>query len=839
MYYEYIGPGNQPSSAKYRVGLNLYMVCTANQVQINKTVSISVYTGDNSDQFFQFISIPLQTVADVENCDSCDKCINNKPSICYKYCNYETEVELPISSSGYLMGYQLCCRVSGLINMVNSSAIGDTWTIKIPGTNTGATAYQNASPSFVSNDTALICADSYFTFDFNASDPDGDKLVYSFAPAYRGGVGVSPTYATPPYISVPYSSLFSGSEPLGPGVTMDPATGRVSGIAPPYIGEYVITAVAKEYRNGMYIGESRKSLHVQVASCSKVDAYLVDDNFCEGLTKTFKNVVPSPPGATYEWDFGVPGITTDVSNSISPIYTYQDTGTYKVSLVIKLNNCIDSSSAYVKVYPGIFPDFTFTIPCSNIPVQFSDKTNSGNSIVNKWTWNFDDTASGTSNISSLQNPGHTFKNTGTYDISLTVSNTQGCVNTIVKPIIILENPAINISGDTLICNTDTLQLNAGGNGNFTWTPAYNISNQFIASPLVSPDIPTRYYVTVVDPSGCKAYDSVFIDVRSFVTVDAGRDTGICTGQSIQLTAISDAMFFSWSPSSTLNDGFLKNPMATPATTTKYYVTGNIGKCTSTDSVLVRVGQYPGNYGMPDTVVCSGMSVQLNAGGGSIFSWSPVFFLNDPHISNPVAGPDRDIIYTVSIRDTLGCPAMAWDTVLIRVLSMKVDAGPRDTSIVVNQPLQLNATGGQVFLWSPASGLSNAGIANPVATLLNNMDYVVTSGSTGGCIAKDTISVKVFNVLPGIYLPNGFTPNGDGLNDYFKPEVIGIKRMNYFKVFNRGGIEMFSTTSLYNNPGWNGTYKGKPQEAAVYTWIAEGTDHLDKKIRQKGIVMLLR
>ena len=94
----------------------------------------------------------------------------------------------------------------------------------------------------------------------------------------------------------------------------------------------------------------------------------------------------------------------------------------------------------------------------------------------------------------------------------------------------------------------------------------------------------------------------------------------------------------------------------------------------------------------------------------MYTWSPPFFLNDPNIPDPIANPSRSIKYIVAISDTLGCPKPAYDTVIVQVQNVIADAGPRDTSIVANQPLQLNASGGQSYLWTPETGLNDPAVA---------------------------------------------------------------------------------------------------------------------------------
>jgi gliding motility-associated-like protein len=792
--------------------------------------------------------VPIVDQVDIRNCTApeCNPCISPIPDICYKIVTYEIIKELAPSLNGYTISYQRCCRIDVLANVQSvGDNVGDTWTIGIPGTKKLASGPQNSSPVFPTNDTTIVCAHNFFIFKFDATDSDGDSLSYSFAPAYDGTPPPNPpnptTATNPPYNVVPYTSPFSAFQPLGSAVTINPSDGLISGIAPD-IGEYVIAVLVTEYRNGIAFAYSRKSLHVQVSSCNPLIANLNPVyTFCGSYTGAFSNNGTNPPGATYHWDFGVPNKTNDTSNLANPSFTYPDTGLYKLSLEISLNGkCFDSTTSIVKVYPGFFPAFSFTGQCANTQIQFTDKTTTTYGAVNSWAWNFGDAAN-SADTSHLQNPKYSYPVAGNYTVNLLVTSNKGCSDTVSAVVPIKDKPALSITNDTLICSIDTLQLNATGAGTVLWTPNYNINNQTNPSPLVSPDVPTKYYVTLTDPSGCKANDSVFVDVKLVVTLDAGRDTGICAGDAIQLNPISDALHYKWTPAAFLNNDTAKYPIAMPVVTTTFYVIGNIGKCQSTDSVKVRVALYPGAGGVPDTTICVGKSVQFNETGGSSYTWSPTFFLNNPNIANPIANPDRSIRYIVTITDTLGCPKPVFDTVVVIVQNVTADAGPRDTSIVINQPLQLNATGGQFYLWTPATGLNNNAIANPVALLNDNIQYVVAVSTGAGCFATDTINVTVYKVLPGIYVPNGFTPNGDGKNDVFRPIPIGIKQINYFKVYNRWGVLVYSSnkTVYEQGEGWDGTFKGKPQDAAVFVWIAEGVDYQDKKITQKGTVTLIR
>jgi PKD repeat protein len=225
---------------------------------------------------------------------------------------------------------------------------------------------------------------------------------------------------------VPYSSSYNESFPLGTGVTIDPKTGLMCGIAPP-AGIYVVTVCVTEWRKGVPIATQRKDLQIKVGDCNIADAALKSEYLsCDGFTYTFGNEAPaSPLIKTYFWDFG-DGTT---STEPMPSHTYADTGTYTFRLVINRNDeCSDSAVSRIKVYPGFFPGFTITGICMNKPTQFLDTTKTKYGVIDTWSWDFGD-LSATSDISGEQNPVYTYIQTGVKNVRFIVTNSKGCIDT--------------------------------------------------------------------------------------------------------------------------------------------------------------------------------------------------------------------------------------------------------------------------------------------------------------------------------------------------------------------------------------------------------------------------
>ena len=164
---------------------------------------------------------------------------------------------------------------------------------------------------------------------------------------------------------------------------------------------------------------------------------------------------------------------------------------------------------------------------------------------------------------------------------------------------------------------------------------------------------------------------------------------------------------------------------------------------------------------------------------------------------------------------------------------------KDTSVTVGQPLQFNASGGTSYLWSPSFGLNNVNIHNPVGIYFSEIDSIryKVIVSENNCSDSAFVKVKVFKNGPYLYVPSAFTPNRDGLNDVIRPIPVGIKKINYFRIYNRWGQMVFSTSTI--GRGWDGNIGGREQGTATFVWIASATDYRNNVIYQKGIVTLIK
>jgi gliding motility-associated-like protein len=851
--YRYVGAGATAGTYRYDVTLTVYMVCAAksNPGQTPTSVPITIFnTATNTE--ITTVSFPRVNSFDVAKTVP-EQCITNTPVECYYYIQvYQSTVDLAPTAAGYTLSYQRCCRIIGISNLIGpTNSLGNTYSVAIPGTNVHPDGPKNRSSTFQINDTVVICRNSYFEYSFQGSDPDGDILRYSFCDAFDGGgqgqgncltCSTPNPAAAPPYALVPYSGGFGGTTPLGNRVTIDPNSGLIKGIAPD-IGEYVVTVCVEEIRGGVVIARNRKELHVKVADCSVVRATL-DPSYvnCKDFNVQFTNNTPSGVNTSF-WDFGVPVVTTDTSSLAAPPFTYPDTGVYQVKLVVNRGDrCADSMTAPVRVYPGFFSGFRIQGVCANRPTRFFDSTVTRYGVVDRWSWDFGDLAT-QADTSHLQNPTYTYPAPTNYDVTFIVGTSKGCLDTVKRRITITDKPPLFIpTRDTLMCASDTMQLNAVGAGNFSWTPNNRMSGANTATPLTWPVVSTTYTV-VLDADGCIATDTMRVRVVNFVTLRMPADTTVCLSDSARLYAYTNGLRFLWTPGIQNGESTDLTPMVFPTQPINdYKLYSRIGHCIDSGIYRIRTVPYPTVSISGDTLICFRASVQLQGShNGTSFQWSPTTWLTNANTVTPTARPPVNTTYVLTVRDTLsGCPKPSSDTVVVSVMPRIYPDAGNDTMVVAGQPVQLHATGGIRYLWTPAIGLNRPDIADPIGFYDINpeyINYIVRVYDSLNCVDSARVRVRVFRTGPSIFVPTAFTPNGDGRNDVVKPIAVGMRLIRFFRVFNRWGELVYETT--VNGAGWDGRINGKEQGTNVFVWVCEAEDYTGKRYFSKGTVTLIR
>ncbi len=505
----------------FEITFVLYQDClsgNADAIRADNPLEYAIYRGINKTIFHSSGNIRTNTGIDFIPAEFSNECINNPPVVCLQKMEFTTIMFLPPSTTGYRILYQRCCRNTSILNVLNSGNTGVTYYVDIPPFENNECSNNNIV--FKNFPPQIICENYPFMYDFSATDIDGDSLSYRLCAAYPGA---SRTSSIPqgmdivmPSSPLQYAPPYSATTPMSafPALSIDPITGMMTG-TPTRSGRYVVTVCVDEWRNGVLINTTSRDAQFTVTNCTKAvvanmpmwrdDAsiYTVE---CSSNTVKFKNT--SIGGFTYLWKFGVNGAT---SSAFEPEFTYPDTGTYEVTLIVNPGStCTDSIKRLVKVYPVFEVDFeTSGILCPETPIEFDGVINATNNIATSYFWSFSgmDSAFTEDATFTFPSPG------GPQTVLFTATSNWGCIDTVIKTVN-LDVVDINAGNDTIIVLGYDFFLNATGADNVFWEPTDFLSDPNSSRPKTSfPDTGTYTYVVQGSTEkGCTSKDSITIRV---------------------------------------------------------------------------------------------------------------------------------------------------------------------------------------------------------------------------------------------------------------------------------------------------------------------------------------
>lgn len=562
---------------------------------------------------------------------------------------------------------------------------------------------------------------------------------------------------------------------------------------------------------------------------------------CPGATVSFTNN-STPANVSSQWDFGDGG----TSNVFSPSYVYAATGLYTVKLRIQdANGCADSliRNLYIRVDTP-FADFTIVDSISSC-LPFEITFNNNSTYYSSVLWDF---GPGQGN-STLTNPVHFYSIPGIYPVKLIVRSPGGCLDSITKTVRVYDTAGSRVSYLPLNgCSPLPVTLNA-----FTSGPMTSYFWDFGDGYTTSTTTPTTSHVyssfgfylpkvIMQDPSGC------LIPVQ-------GVDTILITGAKAKF-GVDNKLFCdfgtaNFTDSSTFNDPItsfdwnfgdggsstLQNPSHLYSAPGNYTVslalTTQLGcRDTLTKPNLVTVIQRPLIDISGDSVICifspllqNGIFIQPDT---SIVTWSWSFpngnsssLQNPPAQQYTVAG--TFLVSTIATNSS-GCKDTTTQTIYVNPLP--VVTMPGQMTIQNGFPATIPATYSPntvSWLWSPATGLDCTTCPNPETSTKFNTFYQVYFTDTNGCSNIGSIQVIVICKNVNLYMPNTFSPNGDGSNEVFYPRGKGLERVKLMRIFNRWGEIVFEKSNFPVNDataGWDGKFKGKKPMADVYVYQVE-------------------
>ena len=461
---------------------------------------------------------------------------------------------------------------------------------------------------------------------------------------------------------------------------------------------------------------------------------------------------------------------------------YPATGTYTTTLVSS-GGCDSVATLNLSIGPAI------TGPTQNINVCANQLP---------YSWN-----------------GNNYSAAGNYDVTLTASS--GCdsiatLNLSIGPVITGPTQNITVCANQLPYSWNGNNYSAAGNYNVTLTASSGCDSIAILNLSIGPAItgPTQnitvcanqlpyswngnnysaagnYNVTLTANNGCDSIAILNLSIGSAIT-----------GPTQNISVCSTQLPYSWNGNN-------------------YSIAGNytvtLIASSGCDSIAtLNLGITQNSFTSLDTAVCPD---QL-----------PFHYNGNQY---PAPGT-----YLQTLTNSNGCDSIV--TVNLSLYMQPVAFAGNDDTAQYNVPYQLSGSGGWNYEWSPAFPLNNPNIANPLAVITTTTTFYLNVKDNHGCVGLDTVIIKILH-SPSIYVPSGFSPNGDILNSVFRPILIDIKQLNYFRVYNRYGQMIFQDRDVVT--GWNGTYLGKAQNIGTYTWTLEAVDIKGKVWKMHGTVALIR
>jgi gliding motility-associated-like protein len=528
----------------------------------------------------------------------------------------------------------------------------------------------------------------------------------------------------------------------------------------------VYTIRYRAYSGGVYVNDKVRTITINAAP--KVQFNNITDACLDAapFQVTQASEIGGVPGNGF---YSGPGISP--TGIFNPASVGPGTYTIKYKFISTTGGCADSLTNTITVLDSASARFSFSSPvCDKSLVSFNSSTSTipaGAGMITGWTWNFNDPASGAANISSLQSPSHLFTTWGSYNVSLSVTTSNGCRSTSrVIPVYINPLPKPNFSFPASAClpsatiqftNASTIADNTQAGFSYLWNfgdPAsgpLNNSTGSNPSHIYSATGPFNVNLQVTSAAGCVHDTTIIVNtihaepVASF-NVDK---SAVCVGGSIQFTDNTNQMGgtpvqWNWDmgDGNTRTGSSVNYTYAAPGTyTVSLYTINNFGCRSTTFSMPVTINPYP--------VVD--------------------------------AGPDRLVLEGGQIT------------------------------------LQPTVTGSNLsYLWTPNVYFAGSNtVLNPVVLGVDDITYTLTVTGIGGCSKNDQVFIKV---LKGPEIPNIFSPNGDGIHDTWVIKYLDSYPGCTVEIFNRYGQRIYRSVG-YTEP-WDGTIDGKPVPLGTYYYVVD-------------------
>ncbi|MFN2422375.1 MAG: PKD domain-containing protein [Cryomorphaceae bacterium] len=856
IFYECVGEGS------YQFTLKLYRDCNSTGANFDAPGNFGVFNGNN-----QLVEIVQASIFNVQNINTsvASPCMVIPPNVCVQEGIYTFLVNVPDLTDNYTVVYQRCCRNGTIQNLIDPGAQGSSIAINIP-------PYQevecNSSPSFNNFPPPVLCNMEQLEFDHSATETDGDSLAYSLCSPLIGGTQANPLPlppSNPPWDEVTWGGGYDAETPLpgNPGLEIDPVTGLLTGI-PTLQGQYVIGVCVEEWRDGNLLSVNTRDFQFNVAFCEPPSQALITEpeigDLCQGLTVGFSS--DSDPSNNFFWDFDDPDNDVPFSEEVNPFHTFSDTGVYVVTLITNPGFfCSDTAELVVPIYYA---------------AQISAILDGTNCVGDQLTYNFSSTGIFDEGAPVLWNfgpgtipesaegsevEGVVFPDTGPQSIEVSVLN-NACSASDLLEIEVPPPSQVAIDPQTSFCagyayNFSQQSQNATMyNWNFGTGNDEDVSTDPNPQFVFPGDGEYNVSLTVSSAATCPVVVEETFVIASLLAPQVPEfDVQCFEENSFDFTAQGDftsGADFLWtfenavpetSASASVNGVLFLEPG-----THQFELTISENGCTRSAEGSATVHVYPvADFSAAIREGCAPLEVSFSnlsttQSTNASFSWD--FGDGNSRGSGTTHKYDTPGIYTVTLtlENLNGC--LGTDTAVkkeyINVFPVPTPGFSTDPLIISAFDPQIEITdlseGGNACSYSFDNQVFNDCDFTHVLENVNPQTITQRISNRFGCTAETEFTFRVADHT--IFVPNAFTPNGDGLNDIFEPVISGAAKYDMY-IIDRWGGEVYAAEDVKR--GWDGGGRNGEHfvQNGLYQYLIVVTDFSGWSYEYRGTVNLMR
>jgi gliding motility-associated-like protein len=796
---------NNSTTYNYTVTVKVYIDCengNAGAISSDNEIYISMWNADTRAYIDDFV---LTRSSPTRLGNTVYACIKEPEGVCVDAYTYQTTMTINPGNDGVILAWQRCCRNMSISNIIDPVAAGYTaWTVIPANGTTNSSAYFSTIPP------VYVCTNVPLQFKQPAIDPDGDSLVYELNTPFLGATSADPRpvrygeYDQPTFRNLLWKSPYSTGNMMGgsPKLSINSSTGELN-VTPTTIGQFVVGYTVKEYRNGVYVGETRRDYQFNVIECefdvvanfTVPDGVSVNGIYTFGCTdtvcflnKSYSKIKPY----ILTWDFGDINTTADTSHEESPCYKYPGNGDYMVTLKVKSEICEDIYYYGVRIRSAkpfnLGPDSSF---CEDIEYTLDTKIDDAVNLA----WNTGDTESSI-----------TVNKPGLYIANVSYGNCTYSDSVILKDDRVDRFP---LPVDSLLCDTIDMMLDVGVEGtSYLWSTSREdtFRSVYVSEPGT--------YSVIVETDHCIDFDTI----RLLQATKPSIDNIVYCGTPYKYTfeALEEAEFL-WSTGSTDPEILIEQEGT-------FWIRITQRNCVHSDTFTVTNTVLNLDLGS-DQHFCDRMKVLLDAGSNG---WNYKWSTGEESQAIKVSTANT---YIVAKSDSAGC--IVSDTIVLSLTQSPYFDISNSAKICINRFTaydDIDAPEGFSYLWSTGSTASKL-------TINKGGYYSLQITDDFGCSTLDSFYVNLDTAsLPNdLPVPNAFSPNGDGLNDFF-PYSVNITQEGYHLIiYTRWGEKVFDSLEDINQTNWDGDYNSTDthNQAFIYYMRYIGCDGSYKN--KKGYV----